>query len=254
MGPPLPERRVAVASDADADPGTSTDPGDHPAPSDPQAASTGAVASGSRAAGTVFALGYLLGLVPGPVVAVVGGLALITFGRSLLLDRRDGRVAAAAFAVATVTFGVGALRWDTLELAELRGVQAVLGPTVLVGPQRVAVAAGLAAGASLVALAVWSSLGPRLDRGDRAWLSVEAVVGALLTVTVFFDPVRLIGETAGSPLLEWGLWSGAALATAAVTLALAWLLARGGPKGRGGALGVGACAAAAAAAVMVASL
>ncbi|MGH2693430.1 MAG: hypothetical protein ACRDJJ_01315, partial [Actinomycetota bacterium] len=58
-----------------------------------------AFSAATRAAGLVIALGYLLGLVPGPLVAVVGGLALVTFGRGLLCRRGDEAVAGAALAV-----------------------------------------------------------------------------------------------------------------------------------------------------------
>ena len=44
-----------------------------------------AFATGTRVAGVVLIVGYLSGLVPGQIVSLVGGLALITFGRMLLL-------------------------------------------------------------------------------------------------------------------------------------------------------------------------
>jgi hypothetical protein len=202
----------------------------------------------------VFSLGYLVGLVPGPVIAVVGGLALITFGRALLLDGRGGRVAVLAFAVLAAALGVGALRWATLDLAELRGVQAVLGPTLTVGPERVALAASIAAGAALLALGSWSAPGPRLDRTDRIWISIESATGALAVVTVFFDPVRLLGEKAGARPLEWGLWVAAVGAATGAAAAVAWLLARTGWPSRWLVVGLSAVAVGAAAAVMVVSL
>ena len=212
------------------------------------------MASGSRAAGIVFALGYLLGIVPGPIVAALGGLALITFGRSLLLDRSGATLAALALAVVGGALGVGALRWSTLDLIELRGVQAVLGPTLWVGPDRVALAAGIASGAALLALGVWSGLGPRLDRSDRLWLSLEALVAALAVVTVFGAPVGLLGDAAEPRLVELGAWAAATLAVAVVVVALGWLLSRRGALVRGMSIGLSSAAAVAAAVMMVISL
>ena len=220
---------------------------------DPQAASTGAVASGSRAAGIVFSLGYLLGFVPGPIVAVVGGLALITFGRSLLLDRRSAAYAAAAVAVVAASLGVGALRWSTLSLDELRGVQEVLGPTLSVGPARVASASSIAAGAALLAVSVWSALGPRLDRNDRVWLTLEALVAALTVVTVFASPLRLLGDEAPAQVIELALWAGATVVTGAVVIALDALI-RKGPIMRRMAMALSSVAAVVAAVIMVISL
>ena len=237
METPLPERLAAVASEPDL-----------------QAVSTGAVASGSRAAGIVFALGYLLGLVPGPIVAVVGGLALITFGRSLLLGRVPATFAALAIAVVAAALGVGALRWSTLSLDDLRGAQAVLGPTLSVGPERAAVASFLATGAAVLALGVWSALGPRSDRSDRVWLALEALVAALAVVTVFGDPVRLFGDAAPARLLELAAWLGATVLTAAVVVSLGALLGGRGTAVRGVAIGLSAAAVAAGAVVMVVSL
>lgn len=249
------ERLAAVASEeVVGSPGPARSGAEPPETADAQAASTGAVASGSRAAGIVFTLGYLLGIVPGPVVAVVGGLALITFGRSLLLERRAATLAAGALAVVAAALGVGALRWGTLDLVELRGVQAVLGPTLWVGPQRVAVASGIAAVGALLALSVWSGLGPRLDRADRVWLSVEGVVAALAVVTVFLDPVRLLGARATSGLLELASWAGAALVAGLLVLGMGRLLVSGGRVLRELTVALSAAATVGAAAVMVVSL
>ena len=237
METPPSERLAAVASEPDL-----------------QAVSTGAVASGSRAAGIVFALGYLLGLVPGPLVAVVGGLALVTFGRSLLLGRTPATYAALSIAVVAAALGVGALRWASLSLDDLRGAQAVLGPTLSVGPERAAVASWLALGAAVLALGVWSGLGPRSDRADRVWLSLEGLVAALAVVTVFADPVRLLGETAPARSLELAAWAGATAVTAAVVLALGALMGSRSATVRGFAVALSAAAVAAGAVVMVVAL
>jgi hypothetical protein len=223
-------------------------------PADHQATITGAVASGSRAAGIAFSLGYLLGLVPGPIFAVVGGLALITFGRSLLLDRTGGVLAASALSVAAAALGVGALRWETVALEELRGVQSVLGPSVAVGPEDVALSSAIAAGAAVVALGVWSALGPRLDRSDRVWLGLEALVAALAVGTVFLDPVRLLGETAAQPAVELASWAAVALVVTGLMLGLGWLLRRATVMVRGGVAAVSGIALVVAATLMVRAL
>ncbi|MDQ3952424.1 MAG: hypothetical protein M3279_05600, partial [Actinomycetota bacterium] len=89
--------------------------------------------AGARVAGAVVALGYLLGLVQGPLLAVAGGLALVTLGRSAGARGSDDLVFGGALAVLVGALQVGGLRWETLDLAELRGAQAVLGPALLVG-------------------------------------------------------------------------------------------------------------------------
>lgn len=193
-----------------------------------QEASPAAFASATRAAGIVIALGYLLGIVAGPVVAVVGGLALITYGRSLLLLRVPAAIAGGAIAVIAGALGVGALRWEALELAELRGVQAVLGPTLLVGPTQSAVAAGIAAAAALVALAVWLSAPWPTARAAYVWSGLEAVLVAVAIVTVFFDPSHAAfgGPAVGSLPAQLLRWTLAVVVTAGAAGAVAWLLSR----------------------------
>jgi hypothetical protein len=183
--------------------------------------------SGTRTAGVVIALGYLLGLVPGPVVAVVGALGLITFGRALLLDRRQALASSAALAVTAGALGVGALRWGTLELAGLRGAQSVLGPTVLVGPDQVALASGLALGGALLALGAWLAV-PSPRGWGWIWWGIEAATASLAIVTVFFDPARSV--LAGRPLadvaLEVGRWVGVTAAAVLVAGGWSWLQAK----------------------------
>ena len=147
-----------------------------------------AFATGTRVAGVVLIVGYLSGLVPGQIMSLVGGLALITFGRMLLLDRRDTAVAGAALAIAAGSFGIPALRWGTLSLEGLVGAQSVLGPTVLVGPEAVAIAASVSFGAAIVALAAWSTRPEGLDRPARLWARVEGVVAVLAAALVFAAP------------------------------------------------------------------
>ena len=193
-----------------------------------QEASPAAFASGTRAAGLVITLGYLLGVVAGPLVAVVGGLALITYGRSLLLTRIPASIAGAAVAVLAGALGVGALRWEALELAELRGVQAVLGPTLLVGPTQSAVATSIAAGAALLALAVWLSSPWPVHRFGLVWGALEAIAAALAITTVFFDPAEsgLGGGGAGSIVAQLLRWAAVVVLAASATSALAWFLSR----------------------------
>jgi hypothetical protein len=147
-----------------------------------------AFATGTRVAGVVLIVGYLSGLVPGQIVSLVGGLALITFGRMLLLERKDTAVAGAALAVAAGSFGIPALRWGTLSLESLVGAQSVIGPTILVGPETSAIAAGVALGAALVAIAAWSTQPVGVDKTARAWGRVEGVVAVLAATLVFAAP------------------------------------------------------------------
>ena len=147
--------------------------------------------AGARAAGFVLALGYLLGLVRGPLPAVVGALALITLGRVAATTGWDDVLLAGALAVLGGALGVGGLRWDTLDLAQLRGAQAVLGPTVLVEPAAVAAACWVAALAGTAALAVWLATVRRAEEGlggplvAALWFG-EAALGGLAIVTVFW--------------------------------------------------------------------
>jgi hypothetical protein len=187
-----------------------------------------AVAVGARVAGTVIALAYLTGWARGPLLAAAGGLALITFGHSLLLERTPSLITAAGFAVVITALSAGALRWASLELVDLRGVQAVLGPTVLVEkagsaqPWLLPAAAWTAAGAAVLALAIWI----RFPRGE-AWFSLlpwagEIVVSGLAVATVFWGPAATSfgsGDT-GEIWSDLGRW---ALVTAVVALPVAGL-------------------------------
>jgi hypothetical protein len=155
--------------------------------------STLAVAAVARAGGLVLALGYLTGLVGGPLAAAVAGLALITFGRCLRMDRIDQALAAAGLAVVAGALGITALRWGSMELAELRSVQAVLGPTILVGPETTAVAVIVAAVAATLALALWVAALPVRGFGAWAWTGLETLAMALALVTAFWGPKVLLG-------------------------------------------------------------
>lgn len=220
---------------------------------DHQVAWAASFSAGARAGGVVIALGYLLGMVPGPVVAVVGGLALVTFGRNLLVDRRAALLAGAALAVVAGALGVAALRWGALDLGEIRGVQSVLGPSVLVGPTEAAAAAGIAAGAALIALAVWLSSPWPNTRTWLVWSLVEAATGAFAIVTVFFDPASSSLEGAGFGVffLEITRWLGAVALAAALATGLALLIHRLGVVSRVIALALSGAAVVASAALLV---
>lgn len=187
--------------------------------------------AGARVAGSVIALGYLLGLVQGPLLAVAGGLALVTLGRCAASRGSEDLLLGAALAVLGGALLVGGLRWETLDLAQLRGAQAVLGPTVLVDPSGAAAACWLATLAAVAALAVWLATARRIDEGvpgppARVLWYAEALVGALAIVTVFWGASIPRGSFGGSrgvlAVAEWllvvGLVGGAA-ARAAVFLA-----------------------------------
>ncbi|MGH2809020.1 MAG: hypothetical protein ACRDKT_17285 [Actinomycetota bacterium] len=186
---------------------------------------------GTRAAGAVIVAGYLTGLVPGAVVSVVGGLALITFGRALLLDRVSGAGVAAALAVTAGALGVGALRWGTLELEGLIGAQSVIGPTVSVGPTPAAVSAVIATVAALVAIGVWLTEPRAASRGSWIWFAVESVLMVATLASVFAVPSAGGGtglggflSAVGRDAAAWGLWLAGLVVAVVVTLVLSVLL------------------------------
>jgi hypothetical protein len=207
---------------------------------------------GARVAGGVIALGYLSGVVAGPIVAVVGGLALMTFGRGLVLAAREEVIAGAALAVIASAFGVVALRWGALDLGALRGAQAVLGPTVLVGPTTQAVASWLAAGAALIALGLW--LGPAVPRDGwtRLFWAAEALIGALAIVSVFWGPA-VTGDDVAGVATGLGRWTAAVVVAGLASLAIAVLVRRLGRVWRLGALAGAAVSALAGVALAAAS-
>lgn len=192
--------------------------------------SVAAYSVAARAGGVVVALGYLVGLVPGPIVAVVGALALVTFGRNLLLDPGAALVSGAALAVVGGAVGIAALRWSALDLGDIRGVQSVLGPTVLVGPTQAAVAAGIAAGGATTALAVWCARPWPRGRVQLAWWLLEATVGALAIVTVFLDPAQSALSAGGvaDAAVQIARWAAVVAVVTGAAAGGAWLLRRHG--------------------------
>ena len=219
-------------------------------------------ATGARVAGLVVALGYLLGVVRGPIVAVVGGFALVTLGRCAAATHSEDLHLGGSLALLAGALGVGALRWGALDLGDLRGAQAVLGPTLLVGPAAVAAACWFAAGASLVALAAWLAAARSSDDaidGDRRpahWLWwAEATVGALAIVSVFWGPSTPRGSlTSGPALVALAGWAVAVAVAASAAAGGAELLARRPLLWRTAALGIGGAATLVAAGVVVGAL
>ena len=192
----------------------------------PQVAELGALAVGAQVAGVILAAGYLLGLVQGPVIAVVGGLALIAFGRAVFLDRAWAAVTGVAIAVLAGALGVGALRWDAIELRALRGAQAVLGPTVLVGPVRVSAAAWLGLAAVVIAGVVLLSAPVGTGRTALAARIIEGLVIGLAGATVFWGPAIPDGLDFGELLPKIGIWVLATLALAAPMVGLSFIAAK----------------------------
>ncbi|MFN2586628.1 MAG: hypothetical protein ABR613_00730 [Actinomycetota bacterium] len=215
---------------------------------------------GARAAGTILALGYLVGFVRGPVMAVVGGLALVTLARCASAPPPEDAALAAGLAVLAGAVGVGALRWGAADLGDLRGIQGVLGPTLLVGPPAAAAACWVAAGGAVAALAAWLSTGRAADARAGAasrpvtiaWLT-EAAAGALLIVSVFWGPSIPRGGLGGAGALEALRWVVLTAAVAAACAGAALVLVRR-PTWRWAALAGGAAAAAAGAALAARAL
>jgi hypothetical protein len=174
------------------------------------------------------AAGYLTGLTPGPLVSVIGALALVTFGRLLAAERPDALRNATALAIVAAALGVGALRWGTLDLAELRGVQAVLGPSILVGPEAAAIACGMAAAAAVMALGVWIDDPRPVGRIGYVLSGIEAALWSLAVVTVLFDPARssLQGAGFGEAVLQLLVWVGLTVAATGLAVGVAVLEAR----------------------------
>lgn len=210
------------------------------------------LSTAARVAGSIIAFAYLLGLVPGPLVSVVGGLALVTLGRAWLLPEIGARRAGLSLAVLAGALGVGALRWGTLDLPELRGVQAVLGPTVLVGPEAAAIACGVAFAGGLVGLAAGLLEPHPSTRADYIWGAIEIGLGSLALVTIFVDPARSVlqGAGLGPALVEIARWIGAVAVAVAIVFGLSILLEKMSDRWRWVALGCGGVAVAAAAATV----
>ena len=187
-----------------------------------------ALSAFARVAGAVVALGYLLGLVPGSLAAAIAGVALLSFGRSIAVETTATYAGLAAFGVIAIAVATGALRWGSSSLDAIRGAQAVLGPTLVVGPQEAAVGASLAAGAGVVALGVWLAAHRPTYLVSYLLSCAEAVVVALLLATPFWGPA-IVAPGAGDAAdvaLDIGGWALAVLAAAVPAVGLSLLLRR----------------------------
>lgn len=187
-----------------------------------------AVSTFSRLAGSVIALGFLLGLVPGQLAVVVGAVALVTFGRSLAPGTVRTYLGPAAFGVIALAATVGALRWGSSSLDAIRGAQAVLGPTVLIDPREAAIGSGLAAGAGIVAQSLW--LSAHRPGGVVSFVSscAEAVIVALLLATAFWGPAVVAPGAGDAAELakDVGAWALVVLAASVPAVGLSFLWRR----------------------------
>ena len=186
------------------------------------------LAAAARVAGAVIAIGYLGGLAPGPLAAALGALGLVTFGRAILSDRAATAIGVAAFGVISLAAVAGALRWGTSSLDALRGVQAVLGPTILVDPQEAAIGASLAAGGGTLGLALWLSAHRPENLLAYAWNLFEAELGAMVLAICFWGPavVAPSGGDAGELAKDLGGWTLVLLAIGIPAFGLSFLLRR----------------------------
>ena len=160
-------------------------------------------------------------------MAVAGALGLMTFGRALATDRAGAAQAALAWGVVALALEVAVLRWGSVSLDELRGVQAVLGPTVTVSPDEAAAGAALAAGAGVVALGLWmASARPSGWRGHALVLG-EGAVFALALVTAFWGEA-LVAPVSGAEtdLLALARWAVGVAGTSVVSAGLFFVLVR----------------------------
>ena len=180
----------------------------------------------TRAAGIVLAAGYVAGLVGGPLTAVVGALALITFGRILLASPEEGILDAAALALFSAALLTGALRIGSLDLTEIRGAQTVLGPTLLLGPRAAAAATWAAAVAGTLALAEWEAFPGTRERAAVAWWVAETLLGALALVSIFWGP-EIAGADEGTSLAATaGSWAAATGVVTLIALGTSYLIRR----------------------------
>jgi hypothetical protein len=165
--------------------------------------------------------------VQGSILHLVGALSLVIFGSALAADEND--VGPRAVAVAIVFAGLvsGALRWRTLDLASIRGVQGALGPGLLVGPSDIGLAMALAVTGCIAGMAVWRGRGT--VRPIRAtWPSLaELALMAAAVVTVFAGPgIRGRGAGAGPWLVDVGRWATAVVLVGSIATVGGFLASR----------------------------
>lgn len=174
---------------------------------------TSSASVAARVAGAIGAIGYLTGIVDGPVIGALAGLSLVALGRSLVIARGHELLGPICFGILAGAAGSVALRWGTLDLPEIQGAQGVLGPTIVVEPVAVAVANGAALVAATVVLGLWLMARAERPTGSAKWWWVEGGAGALLIATLFVGP-------APSDVIQAGIWLGATggIAAAAVVV------------------------------------
>lgn len=182
--------------------------------------------AGVVTAGAIFALGYLLGLVEGPVTGAIGGLGLMTFGRALGRGPASSARLWGAWAVLSAAAFWLASRWTSLAFVDLWGAQGVLGPTILVGPTEVAVGSILLTSAGVLAVAGWMELRAGSTAGDVLRTGAVAILAALLLVACAWGPA--VRGTFGAAALTLAQWAGATLLILCVGAVLA-VLARARP-------------------------
>ncbi|MFN2526326.1 MAG: hypothetical protein ABR505_08690 [Actinomycetota bacterium] len=124
----------------------------------------------------------------GPVLVVLAGLTLATFGRGLYLEPPRLALAAAALALLAAAVTIGAARWGSPDLDHIRGAQSVLGPTLLVGSMQVGIGVAAAALGALLAGSVWLGSLPGFRRFGWVAFALESMLVALLLLTVFWWP------------------------------------------------------------------
>ena len=167
----------------------------------------------ARVAGVVGAVGYLLGLVDGPVLGLLGSVALLSFGRALASVDGGELIAPASFGVVAGAAGVVALRWGTLELDGIGGIQAVLGPIVSVDPAPVAAMASASLLAALVATGVgMTDPGAGIATPRWWWWAEIGTVSGALALLFVSSPIAGSGGAA-----LWGAATVGLVAVAAMT-------------------------------------
>lgn len=159
-------------------------------------------------------------MIAGPVIGIVAALALVTVGRGVVQAPAVSLWAAAGLGLVGCALVVAVLRWSTLDAVALRGAQAVLGPTALVGPTMAATAAWLAVVAATIGLALW--LAPGRPPGALAWglVAAEAVAGALAVALAYAGP-GVAFDTASAEIGAIARWLGTTVVVAVAAVALA---------------------------------
>lgn len=168
--------------------------------------------TGLRVTGAVAALLLLTGVLQSSMWIVLAGLSLAALGRALgAADRNSLVLIGISLAVLCAAVVALSLRWNTLDAASVRGTQAVLGPTLLVGPTSVAAGAWVATIAATLAIGVWVAAQPwDSDIRERSVSLGELFVVALAVAVPAWGPVA-----AGDPDMGIGLL-GVLVATAII--------------------------------------